>query len=145
MEYVYPSTPFSPGEAAKRIAPGPARLTGHMSRTDLANVKVALYPRTAHFQEFLDLQVSTSNEPYRSPALDGRARRCRLVVEAKDGRFSFQGIQPGQYYLEYPAMYNPGDSPEIDEIFAQGGCVYFLRSQGLSIEIPQDGTTDLML
>ena len=42
-------------------------------------------------------------------------------------------------------MYNSGDSPEIDEIFAQGGCVYFLRSQGLSIEIPQDGTTELML
>ena len=42
-------------------------------------------------------------------------------------------------------MYNSGDSPEIDEIFAQGGCVYFIRSQGLSIEIPQTDMIELEL
>ena len=144
VEYV-PATAFNPSQAETQLEPGKAALTGHLNRPELANVRVALYPMTAHFQEFLDLNESTSEEPYRSPTLDIRARHCRVVVEAKDGKFIFQGIRPGRYYLEYPAMYNPGDSPEIDEVFAHGGCVYFLRSQGLSVEIPESGTATIEL
>jgi hypothetical protein len=131
-----PAWLFDLAESRARLEPGPAVLRARIGGPAMGDSTVALYPCTDYFQEYLDLRARLDSEPHRSATIDDRARRCRLVSEVSDGRFEFAGLKPGRYYVESPAMSLYGDSPAVDQIFADGGCVYFQASRGAVIEIP---------
>lgn len=139
VEYVYPVTPFDPTQAQVLLERGSLPVSGRLKSSVHANVSVGLYPLTEHFEQYLQLQDQLADQPGQSPAIDLRARGCRRLVNAKDGAFAFDDVKPGRYYLEWPAMYNRGDSPEIDAIFDGGGCVRFLASHGRIIEVKEGG------
>lgn len=139
VEYVYPDAPFDPVQAQDLLMRGDLAVTGHLQSSVHANVKVALYPLTEHFEQYLGLKEELADQPGRSPAVDLRARGCRRLSEARDGAFAFENVKPGRYYLEWPAMYNRGDSPEVDAILDAGGCVRFLASHGRVIEVQESG------
>ena len=139
VEYIYPQTPFEPSQARELLASGESQVKGHLENFVHTNIEVALYPLTKHFEEHLVMREHLAGQAEHRPAIDARARSCRLVTTAKGGVFEFKGIKPGRYYLEYPAMYNSGHTPAVDATFNAGGCVYILPSQGQVIEVPEDG------
>lgn len=145
-DYVYPTAPFQPELAQQQLESGPCTLQG-VTPTGVTykETTVAIYPCLEHFQQFLDLKDRLNSQPDSSASIDLRAWRVRRVTQAKDGRFKFSQLKPGRYYVQSPAVYNPGDDPRIDAIFVGGGCVYFQRSVGKTVEVKGEGSSQVDL
>lgn len=96
-----------------------------------ASLPVAIYPCSPELQAALD----EHGLPVHGSAVTQAARATRVVPPLQDGRFRLEGLAPGRYYVETPPLYFPGDNPDIDNIFAGGGCVYFAHRRSQLVEV----------
>lgn len=123
---------FSPEEAAFIRKPGTGTIVGHAFRTRLrgqvinaAGEVVKLIPATAYARErFKNAYLDRKYLPYLlypGDQPDSRyAEMTRTTKTRANGRFSFENVAPGSYFVSTQVLWDEGGY----RIFPEGGSVY---------------------
>jgi hypothetical protein len=146
-EYVFPATPFDAEATRLALEPGPATLRGVASTKSNTIGKgegflrsltksyparkgatIALFPRTAYFDEWHALRKKHAKGP-KLAVMSPLAYSHRIVAKVTDdqGNFEFRGLKPGRYYLEASIVFTQELSEKVQtgtELVAVDGNIY---------------------
>lgn len=106
IEYVYPKAEFNKIETAKFLDNSG---TGSIKGTAMLKGKhvgyfmqVSLFPLTAYFSEYLELEKQFGTKGKKRASLSPEALSYRIItkVDGNDGSFEFTNLKPGKYFIE---------------------------------------------
>lgn len=113
--YLMPKANFAGAVAKKMITEGnstikgiaftkpPAmqRHIGGKNKIVAGHVKIALFPLTPYFEEYLRLKKEQNPKKLKFAFMSSDAYKCRLeVITNSSGEFTFFNLKPGRYYIE---------------------------------------------
>lgn len=116
---IFPAGTFEPELAKAGLAGGTATLRGKAcTKTDglifdASGVKVVLFPVTPYLEEWYDLREKKEGKKT-SVYMSNEANQYRIETYAdRDGRFVFQGLKPGRYFIQIIHSFNQAKSQRV--------------------------------
>lgn len=111
IKALYPSQTFDSLLAKKMLSPGNATIKGVIykktnkmalvgGKTYGQNVTIELFPATPYLLEWHDLKEKKEDRHTKVYASQEAYKYRRYVISDSYGRFSFDNIRPGKYYLQ---------------------------------------------
>ena len=119
----YPQVPFDSLQAKSMLGPGTssieglayAKVPGQWGSKKLyaTNVVVTLFPVTAYFNEWYKLRGKLENKKSTVYMSEQAFRYCITVQTDEYGRFKFDKMKPGKYFLQSFASYSKSGSTPV--------------------------------
>lgn len=132
---------FDEGEHARYARPGTGRIVGQAASLNGEGATrypsgrdVLVMPATAYFKEWVDWVKWAQGPPpefantYTFDGPDSRADRyVRRTVADGEGRFEFEGLPPGRYYVACDVSWNVPTRTDFGVVLVRTGSWVFFR------------------
>lgn len=119
MKSIFPTGNFDPALAKAGLTRGLATIRGRACskfdglRFDAAGAKVVLFPVTPYLEEWYDLREKKEGKKT-SVYMSTEANQYRIEAYAdNDGRFTFEGLKPGKYFIQIIHSFNQAKTARI--------------------------------
>lgn len=119
VKSIFPQGTFDPALAKAGLARGLATIRGRACskfdglRFDAAGAKVVLFPVTPYLEEWYELREKKEGKKT-SVYMSTEANQYRVEAYAdNDGRFVFEGLKPGKYFIQIIHSFNQAKTARI--------------------------------
>jgi hypothetical protein len=138
---IQPTSMFDPQATQAALSPGKATITGQaFKKTVGGDVKygagntIMLFPLTPYFAEFLALLPQKN--AFTQISVDPRImNHTRTTIADGDGRFRFNGLSPGQYYLETSITWGIPTAHGLETTGGTAAAIVSIEQEGQTVEV----------